>query len=134
MTLSRSRCVAASLALFGLFVLVRPAAAQEATLSGTITDSTGGVLPGVTVKAQHVESGNTFESVTDARGAFRLQVRVGEYKLTAELQGFTTFSRSGIELLVGQTTDLTVQMADRSVAGRSAAIPFIDPRKRTPAL
>jgi hypothetical protein len=37
--------------------------AQEAAVSGTITDSTGGVLPGVTVTAVHEASGNTFVGV-----------------------------------------------------------------------
>jgi hypothetical protein len=45
--------------------------AQEATLNGTVTDSTGGVLPGVTVTALHEATGNTFVTVTDERGAFR---------------------------------------------------------------
>ena len=46
-------------------------------LSGTITDSTGGVLPGVTVTAMHAATGNTFVAVTDERGGFRMPVRVG---------------------------------------------------------
>lgn len=52
------------------------ALAQEATLTGTITDSTGGVLPGVTVTAVHETSGIVFESVTDGRGVFRVPVRM----------------------------------------------------------
>ena len=39
--------------------------AQEATITGTVTDSTGLVLPGVTVIAVHEDTGNVFESVTD---------------------------------------------------------------------
>ena len=39
--------------------------AQEATVTGTITDSTGGVLPGVTVTATNTDSGNTFVAVTE---------------------------------------------------------------------
>ena len=48
-------------------VLILPVSgfAQEATLSGTVTDTTGGVLPGVTLTAVHEASGNTFEGVTD---------------------------------------------------------------------
>ena len=53
------------------------ASAQEATISGTVTDSSGGVLPGVTVTALHEASGNTFLAVTDERGEFRLPVRTG---------------------------------------------------------
>ena len=67
--------------------------AQEATLSGTVTDSTGGVLPGVVVRAVHEASGNSFEAVTDGSGAFRLPVRVGAYRILAELAGFTTVTQ-----------------------------------------
>jgi hypothetical protein len=76
--------------------------AQEATLNGTVTDATGGVLPGVTIRAVHEASGNTFEIVTDDRGAYRIPVRIGVYRITAELSGFTTLNRSGIGLLVGK--------------------------------
>ena len=72
----------------------RAAAAQEATLSGTVTDSTGAVLPGVTVRAVHEATGNSFEAVTDERGGFRVAVRVGAYRLTAELSGFATVTRT----------------------------------------
>jgi hypothetical protein len=76
--------------------------AQEATISGTVKDSTGGVLPGVTITAIHEASGNTFVAVTDERGAFRMPARTGGYRLTAELSGFTTPGRK-VQLLVGQT-------------------------------
>ena len=50
--------------------LVLPAMgyAQEAVLTGTVSDSTGGVLPGVTVTAVHAATGNTFVGVTDDSG------------------------------------------------------------------
>ena len=51
--------------------------AQQATLSGTITDASGGVLPGVTVTATHEATGNIFTAVTDERGGYRLVVRPG---------------------------------------------------------
>src|SRR5262245_60470330 len=55
--------------LFASLVLSLSAAAyaQEATLNGTVTDSTGSVLPGVTIQALHEASGNTFMAVTDGR-------------------------------------------------------------------
>ena len=62
-------------------VLALPAAgyAQEAVLTGTVTDSTGAVLPGVTVVAVNAATGNRFESVTDERGIYRMPARVGAY-------------------------------------------------------
>ena len=90
--------------------------AQEAVVGGTVTDSTGGVLPGVTVVAVHEASGNTFEAVSDERGGFRLPVRVGTYRLTLQLAGFATVVRSGLELLVGQQAVVNVQMVPSGVA------------------
>src|SRR5882762_11542820 len=89
--------------------------AQEAVLSGTVTDSTGAVLPGVTVKALLEATGNTFETVTDTRGAYQISVRVGVYKITAELPGFKTVTRDGIALLVGRTAAINLQMAPGGV-------------------
>jgi hypothetical protein len=88
--------------------------AQEASLSGTVVDSTGGVLPGVTVTVVHNASGNTFAAVTDDHGAFRLPVRIGEYSVSAELQGFTKVTRPAT-LLVGQTAVLSFQLVPSAV-------------------
>ena len=85
--------------------------AQEATLTGTITDSTGAVLPGVTVTALHVASGNRFVGVTDDRGIYRIPARVGAYEITAELSEFSTVQRTGVEVLVGQSLVVNLQMA-----------------------
>jgi hypothetical protein len=97
-------------------VLLVPAGvhAQEATFTGAITDSTGGVLPGVTLTAVHEASGNTFTAVTDERGEFRLPVRVGNYRIAAELSGFTTVNRT-VQILIGQTAVVNVQMAPSAV-------------------
>jgi hypothetical protein len=93
-------------------ILALPVAgyAQEAVITGTVTDTTAGVLPGVTVTALHEATGNTFVAVTNERGVFRIAARVGTFRLTFELPGFTTVTQSGLELLVGQTADLRTQM------------------------
>ena len=85
--------------IFGCAILMLPGAAyaQEASLTGTVTDSTGGVLPGVTVRALHEATGNTFDTMTDGRGAYRIPARIGVYKITAELQGFTTATRLSLD-------------------------------------
>jgi hypothetical protein len=94
-------------------ILLPPAAAysQEATLTGTVTDGTGAVLPGVTVRAVHEASGNSFEAVTDVRGAYRIPARIGGYVITAQLTGFSTVTRHGVELLVGQTAVIDLKMS-----------------------
>src|SRR6266850_7566811 len=104
------RLVRLTVAMLALPLL---AYAQDATLSGTIKDNTGGVLPGVTVTATNEASGNTFTSVTDERGTYRMPVRAGVYKITAELAGFTTVTRPGIEMLLGRqiALDLNLQVS-----------------------
>jgi len=88
--------------------------AQDATLSGTVRDSSGGVLPGVTVTALHETTGNTFVAVTDNVGAFRLPVRTGSYRITVELAGFATVVRT-VNLLLGQTATVDLQMSPSTV-------------------
>ena len=115
MTTMIGRRVFTLLAIIGALLAVPVMGfAQEATLSGTVTDSTGGVLPGVTVTALHEATGNTFIAVTDQRGGFRLPVRTGAIRITMELSGFATATRT-IELLLGQTAVVNLQMAPSTV-------------------
>src|SRR5687768_940973 len=86
------------------------AQAQEATLSGTVTDTTAGALPGVTVRAVHEASGNSFEMVTDERGDYRLPLRVGAYRVTADLPGFAQVTQT-VTLLVGQVAVVNMQLS-----------------------
>jgi len=111
----RSNIVAWLIVIGATVALPLTGHAQEATLFGTVTDTTGGVLPGVTVRALHEASGNTFEAVTDERGAYRLPVRTGVYRMTAELAGFATATRSDLELLVGRQAVVNLQMAPSTV-------------------
>jgi hypothetical protein len=104
--------------LLAALVLALPwsASAQEAVLTGTVTDTTGAVLPGVSVSAVHDATGNRFDAVTDERGIYRIPARVGAYTVTAELQGFQSSKRSSIELLVGNTVVVNLQMAPGGLA------------------
>src|SRR5712691_8463546 len=102
------------LAIIAMLLLPLAAYAQEASISGTITDSTGGVLPGVTITATHVDTGNTFVGVTDERGAFRLPLRVGNFRIAVELAGFTTINRT-VDLLLGQTAVVNLTMAPSTI-------------------
>jgi hypothetical protein len=80
-----------------------PVLAQEASVTGTVTDETKAVLPGVTVTGTDLETGSVVVSVTDSRGEYRLlKVPPGKYRVQAELAGFATVVFPSIELLVGQ--------------------------------
>ena len=104
--------------------------AQEAGLSGTVTDATDALMPGVTVTVVHAATGNTFSAVTDGEGRYRLPpLRPGDYKVTAELTGFATIIYERIELLVGQQSvtnfKMTVSTLQETVTVKSEA-PLID--------
>src|SRR5438874_11754770 len=93
-----------------LSILAAPSYGQEATFTGTATDSTGSVLPGVTITAVHEASGNVFTTVTDGRGELRLPVRVGAYTIKAALSGFPTVNRTA-QVLIGQTAAVHLQVS-----------------------
>ena len=111
--MTRFRSLVGFVALLALPVLAH---AQEAAFVGTVTDTTGSVLPGVTVTAVHATTGNVFETVTDGTGAYRLPVRVGGYRVTAQLPGFATVVQEGLQLLVGQEATVNLQLAVSGVA------------------
>ncbi len=106
------------LTVAALLVLPIVAQAQEAGLVGIITDATGGALPGVTVRAVNAASGNRFETVTNTRGEYQMSVRVGDYRMTAALSGFTPIIRP-VTLLVGQQAVVNFQM---SVSGLEESV------------
>ena len=86
------------------------AQAQEATLTGAVRDNTGGVLPGVTVTATNEAARDHVCGVTDENGVYRIPVRAGVYRINAELAGFTTVVRPGVEFLVGRQATLNLDM------------------------
>ena len=104
--------------LIALSCLMLPAAAlaQEATIAGTVKDTTGGVLPGVAVRAVHEATGTQFEAFTDERGTFRIPVRIGVFRMTAELTGFATLQQMGLEVLVGQQVALNLVMMPSTIS------------------
>ena len=71
-------------------VLILPVSgfAQEATLSGTVTDTTGGVLPGVTINVTNEDTGLVREVVTGPGGSYLItQIVPGRYRVGAKLEG-----------------------------------------------
>jgi len=85
-----------------LFVatLLIPATVRAQAITGTVQDTSGAVLPGVTVEAaspELIEKVRT--AVTDSSGQYRIEaLRPGTYSVTFTLPGFSTVKREGIEL------------------------------------
>src|SRR5229473_2618048 len=84
-----------------------PALAQSGQINGVITDNTGGVVPGVTVKAVEVATGLSRDAVTDANGRYIFtSLRPTTFDISAELSGFRSSQRKGVLLQANE--NLTV--------------------------
>jgi hypothetical protein len=90
-----------------LGVVISAAAQSQAAngaIEGTIVDTSGGVLPGVTVTITNAETGAERSVVTNENGLYRSQLLpLGTYRVVAELPGFKKYEESNIKLGVGQT-------------------------------
>jgi hypothetical protein len=89
------------------------AAAQEfrATVTGRVTDQSGGAMPGVTITVTNPGTNETATAVTSAEGAYSIPfLRPGVYTLTAELDGFKRYTQENLELQVGQTATVNIPM------------------------
>ena len=125
-----------SRALLALMVVLLAAAnvwAQAtAQINGTVADSSGAVLPGVTVIAIQTETGFRRESVTDETGSYALlNLPTGPYRIEATLSGFRTFSQTGVVLQVGSNPVIPVKMELGSLEETisvEAAAPLVETR------
>ena len=107
----RSRLVFAGLVLACLVWLPEVAEAQS-TIAGMVKDTSGAVMPGVTVEAtSDVLIEKTRSAVTDGEGAYRIvDLRPGVYVVTFSLPGFQSIRREGLELPSNFTATINAEM------------------------
>ena len=107
-------CAFAILALaFGVVGFRTDAAAQtsNATLQGIISDTSGAVLPGVTVKLESPATGLARDIVTNTAGVYVFNfLPAGTYVVSAELSGFKTARHDQVRLEIGQNLELDMRM------------------------
>lgn len=108
-----------------------PAAALAQQIGGTVTDTTGGILPGVTVEARSpslIERVRT--ATTDGNGQYLIvALEPGTYSVTYSLPGFGTLIREGIQLSTGFTASIDIQLAVGDIQETvtvSGASPVVD--------
>ena len=114
-----------------LFVIPVGAAAQA--IGGTVTDATGGVVPGVTIEARSpvlIEQVRT--AVTDGAGEYLITALLsGDYTVTFGLVGFSTVVREGVRLHAGFTAPIDAQLDVGSIQEAitvTATSPVVDVR------
>ncbi len=87
------------------------AAGERAAISGTVSDKTGAVIPGVTVRATNTATNQTMETVSNDSGFYSFpSLIIGNYKVEAELEGFQKFQQTGIKLEVGANVRLDISL------------------------
>jgi hypothetical protein len=93
-------------------VLLPAAAFAQASITGVVRDSSGAVLPGVTVEASSPELIEKIRTaVTDGSGQYRIEnLRPGTYAVTFTLTGFSTVKREGVELAGAFTVTLNGEL------------------------
>src|SRR5919106_2129567 len=105
-------------------------ASSTGTIQGRVTDSQGAVLPGVTVTASSPSALGVQTAVTSETGTYRFPaVPPGVYALSFELGGFNTLRREGIQIALGFTANLNVELALATLQETvtvSGASPIID--------
>jgi hypothetical protein len=93
-------------------LLASSALAQTGSIAGTVTDASGGVLPGVTVEASRpalIEKVRA--AVTETKGEYKIvDLRAGQYTVVFTLTGFNATRREGLELTAGITLNVNAEL------------------------
>src|SRR5947199_7185564 len=123
------------LIVLALVMLPAAASAQRATtgtVTGKVTDSSGAVLPGVTVTLTSPEALGQFSAVTDGNGFFRVtNLPPGTYDIKAELSGFQSMIRQEMVRL-NAVVDVSFTLSVGSVAETvtvTGISPIVDPER-----
>jgi len=104
--------VSAVLLLLVVFLTVS-AEAQTASITGTVSDSTGAVIPGAKVSAQNETTNASRTTMSDGSGTYRItNLAPGMYGVVIEKPGFKAMEYSRVELSVDQVQNLDATLAN----------------------
>ena len=99
------------LAALLLGVAITPLLAQNAQISGAVTDPSGAVIPGATIVVTGMETGTMYKATTNREGYYTIpQIVPGRYRLEVQQHGFKTISRSDLVLQVSDNVTLNFAM------------------------
>ncbi len=106
------------------------ALAQQAELTGRITDATGSVIPGVKVTVTNIDTGVVRDTTTNSLGYYTVPLlQPGNYRITAAKEGFQTREQTGIVLQVDQQATLDFSLPVGQLTQQvsvDAAAPLLD--------
>ncbi|HWP84111.1 MAG TPA: TonB-dependent receptor [Terriglobia bacterium] len=103
------------------------------TIAGSVRDGTGAVLPGASITVMNEDTGLSRSLQTDAAGRYLASMLpLGNYRVTASLDGFQTETRRGISITVGRQAVVDFQLSVGTVAQSlevTAEAPLVDTRE-----
>ena len=105
--------------------LAAPAFAQRTTASirGTVTDSSGAVVPGANVTAKGEETGFSRSTVTNSEGVYSFpELPVGTYTVEVSISGFKSAVQQGVLLNVADVRAVDVQLQNPPSAFHGASL------------
>src|SRR5262245_167349 len=126
----RMTSIAAAMVLLPTLVLAQ--ASGTGIVGGRIIDSSGGVLPGVTVTLKSPQALGQFTAVTDAQGQYRIgNLTPATYEARAELQGFqTVVQQVAVRVATTLAVDFTLSVgAMTETVNVTAETPIVDPER-----
>ena len=98
-------------------------------VTGTVTDSSGAVVPGAKITLTNEATGGTISAISTSTGTYSLnEIRPGTYTLQGEQQGFQRFIDRGLEVHVQQTLTIDIRLATGTVTQQvtvTAAAPLL---------
>src|SRR5260370_16617454 len=107
-----SKRIGIPISLLFLSFLARSAFAQTASITGTIKDSSGGLVPQAQITVKNKATNASRNVLTDASGTYRITSLVpGIYDVFIEKQGFKTVEYSKVELSCDQVQNLDARLA-----------------------
>jgi hypothetical protein len=96
-----------------VFALAQHASAQvdEGSITGTVTDSSGAVVPNAQVTLLNTDQGITVQTRTGPSGSYTFSpVRIGHYNVTVTAQGFAKTTQTNLTLNVAETLQVNIQL------------------------
>lgn len=98
-------------ALIALWPTVLRAQSANATITGTVTDPSGAVIPGARVTLTYLTSGTVKNVTANSNGFYSFpNLLSGNYEIRCSAKGFTTYMQSGIILRLNQTVEVPIRL------------------------
>ncbi|MGH7485815.1 MAG: carboxypeptidase regulatory-like domain-containing protein, partial [bacterium] len=129
---TRSLFIAILCILMCTAVFAQSGNSTTGSISGRVTDSSGGALPGVTLTATNLDTGQTRTDVSAANGDYSFNLlQTGRYRVDAELSGLGKASSPALTVVLGSTTRADIKLSPQVTESITvtAGAPIVDTQK-----